>query len=104
MSGLGFRAGAVLVFVCLLALWDAINIGWRGALAAALVAAIATGSYLFVLVGSLVTPLLVWGLVVAASLAATPYRGTDPDPEPAPDAPAMTWRPDDGTRTPRARA
>ncbi|WP_116246899.1 hypothetical protein [Nocardiopsis sp. FIRDI 009] len=103
MNGFGFWAWDALVFVFLLTLWRGFGTGWRGAGTAALVGAIATGWYLFVFVGSLVTPLLVWGVVLAASLAATPYRRPD-DGEPAAAEPVMTWRPDDGTGIPEKRA
>ncbi|MCY9783566.1 hypothetical protein KIK06_06620 [Nocardiopsis sp. EMB25] len=102
-SGFGLSAWNTFVTVCLLTLWGASNTGWRGAATTAFVGATATGWYLFVFVGSLLTPLLVWGLYVAVLLAALPYRGPDAAPEPVPDEPVMTWRLDDGDATPKAR-
>ncbi|MFI6577820.1 hypothetical protein ACIBFB_18685 [Nocardiopsis sp. NPDC050513] len=103
LGGFGIPPLGGLAFVFLLTLWGGSDTGWGNSGSMALLEATAAAWYLFVLVGSLVAPLLIWGLVLAVSLAAMPYRGPDADPEPAPDAPAMTWRPDDGAATPDPR-
>ncbi|WP_304454924.1 hypothetical protein [Nocardiopsis sp. YSL2] len=76
----GLHPGDVVLVIALLSGWSVSHCGWRGALTMAVVTFVATGAYLFVLAGSLLFPLLFWGLFTAVNTLSAMNLGRERPP------------------------
>ncbi|KOX07853.1 hypothetical protein [Nocardiopsis sp. NRRL B-16309] len=76
----GLHPGDVVLGVALLSGWALSHGGWRSALTMALFTALTTGAYLFVIAGSLLFPLLFWGLFTAVNILGIMHLSRDRPP------------------------